>query len=131
VAQAINRFPKASGGWLNALARARGRGAVDAVLDPLSEEELYALYSIAESKLRGRIARFAIEDRIRRAPVSGEDLLEIGLEGPALGRALKRVRIAYLDGVLKNRDEAIALAREIARRRGASKRTAVAKANRR
>ena len=127
----ISRFPKASGGWMDALHRARGRGAVDAALVALSEEELYALYSLAESKVRRRIARFAVEDRMRRAPVTGEDLLEIGLEGPALGRVLHRVRIAYLDGVLKSRDEAIALAREIARRRGASKLKAVAKASRR
>ena len=130
-AQAISRFPKSSGGWLNALPRARGRGAIDAALDPLSEEELYALYSLAESKLRGRIARFALEDRVRGAPISGEDLLEIGLEGPALGRVLNRVRIAYLDGTLKNRDEAIALAREIARRPGASKGKAIGNSNRR
>jgi tRNA nucleotidyltransferase (CCA-adding enzyme) len=131
VAQAISRFPKASSGWLAALPRARGRGAVDSTLDSLSEEELYALYSIAEPKLRGRIARFAIEDRMRRAPISGDDLLELGLEGPALGRVLNRVRIAYLDGALKNRDEAIALAREIARRRGTPKGKTVAEANRR
>jgi tRNA nucleotidyltransferase (CCA-adding enzyme) len=131
VARAISRFPKASGGWMTALLRARGRGAIDAVLAPLSEEELYAFYSLAESKLRGRIARFAIEDRMRRAPISGEDLLEIGLEGPALGRVLNRVRIAYLDGALKDRGEALALAHEIARRRGASKGKAVGKANRR
>jgi hypothetical protein len=116
---------------MDALLRARGRGAIDAVLAPLSEDELYALYSLAEPKLRGRIARFAVEDRTRRAPISGDDLLEIGLEGPALGRVLNRVRIAYLDGALKNRDEAIALAREIARRRGASKWKTVTKAKRR
>jgi tRNA nucleotidyltransferase (CCA-adding enzyme) len=131
IARAIGGFPKASGGWMSALLRARGRGAIDAALAPLSEEELYAFYSLAESKLRGRIARFAVEDRMRRAPISGEDLLEVGLEGPALGRVLKRVRIAYLDGGLKNRDEAIALARELARRRGAPKRKAAAKAKRR
>jgi hypothetical protein len=124
VAQAVSGFPKASAGWMNALLRARGRGAIDAALAPLGEEELYALYSLAESKLRRRIARFALEDRVRRAPVSGEDLLEIGLKGPALGRVLNRVRIAYLDGALKNRDEALALAREIAQRRGTSKRKA-------
>ena len=78
-AKAISCFPKASGGWMKALLRARGRGAIDAALAPLSEEELYALYSLAESKLRGRIARYAIEDRMRRVPISGEDLLEIGL----------------------------------------------------
>ena len=116
---------------MNALLGARGRGAIDAALAPLSEEELYALYSIAEPKLRGRIARFAVEDRMRRAPISGADLLEIGLEGPALGRVLNRVRIAYLDGALKNRDEAIALAREIARRRGGSKGKRAAREKRR
>jgi hypothetical protein len=131
VARAISHFPKASGGWMNALLRARGRGAIDAVLAPLSEEELYAFHSLAEPKLRGRIARFAVEDRMRRAPIRGEDLLEIGLEGPALGRVLNRVRIAYLDGALKDRDEALALAREIARRRSATKGKKASKAKRR
>jgi hypothetical protein len=46
----------------------------------------------------------------------------MGLEGPALGRALVRIRTAYLDGALKNREEAIALAREIARRKSPAKR---------
>jgi len=131
MARAVSGFPKASVGWLDVLLRARGRGAIDAVLAPLSEEELYALYSLAESKLRRRIARFAVEDRVRRPPASGEDLLEIGLEGPALGRVLNRVRIAYLDGALKNREEAIALAREIAQRRGTSKGKAAVGAKRR
>lgn len=131
VARAIGGFSKASGGWLNALLRARGRGAIDAALAPLSEEELYALYSLAVPKLRRRIARFAVEDRIRRAPVRGEDLLEIGLEGPALGRVLNRVRIAYLDGALKSREEAIALAREIAQRKAPAKGKAAARADRR
>jgi len=35
---------------------------------------------------------------------------------------LNRVRIAYLDGALKSRDEAIALAREIAQRPGTARR---------
>jgi tRNA nucleotidyltransferase (CCA-adding enzyme) len=131
VARAISAFPKASGGWMNALLRARGRGAIDTALAPLSEEELYSLYSLADPKLRRRIARFAVEDRLRRVPLSGEDLLAIGLEGPALGRVLNRVRIAYLDGALHDRDEAIALAREIARRRGTPKPKAAARARRR
>ncbi len=131
VAQAIIRFPKASAGWTGALLRARGRGAIDAVLSPLSEEELYALYALCESKLRGRITRYALEDRMRRSPIGGDDLLEIGLAGPALGRVLERIRIAYLDGALKDRDEAIALARELARRRGAPKRAAARRSKRR
>jgi tRNA nucleotidyltransferase (CCA-adding enzyme) len=122
VAQRISRFPKARDGWLKALMRARGRGAIDSVLAPLTEEELHAFYAVAEPKARRRIVRFAGEDRIRRVPISGTDLVEVGLEGPALGRALGRIRTAYLDGALKNREEAIALAREIARRRSPAKR---------
>jgi len=131
VASAIGRFPGASAGWRDALLRARGRGAVDALLRGLSEEELHALHSLADAKLRARIARFAIEDRVRRAPISGDDLLELGLEGPALGRVLEQIRIAYLDGSLRSREEAIALAREIARRRGTSQDKAVTRRVRR
>jgi tRNA nucleotidyltransferase (CCA-adding enzyme) len=131
VARSIGAFSKSSAGWMNALLRARGRGAIDAALAPLSEEELYSLYSLADPKLRRRIARFALEDRMRRVPLKGEDLLAIGLEGPALGRVLNRVRIAYLDGALRDRDEAIALAREIARQRGTSKPKASGRGGRR
>ncbi len=124
VAQRISRFPKTRDGWLKALMRARGRGAIDSVLAPLTEEELHALYAVAEPKARRRIVRFAGEDRIRRVPISGNDLVDVGLDGPALGRALIRIRTAYLDGALKNREEAIALAREIARHRSPAKRKA-------
>ena len=116
---------------MNALRRARGRGAIDAALAPLSEEELYSLYALADPKLRRRIARFAIEDRTRRLPLSGEDLLAIGLDGPALGRVLHQIRIAYLDGALQNREDAIALAREIARQRGKPKPKAATRGRRR
>jgi hypothetical protein len=122
VAERIGRFPNTRDVCLKALLRARGRGAIDAVLAPLTEEELHALYAVADAKARRRIERFAGEDRIRRAPISGTDLVDLGLEGPALGRALVRIRTAYLDGALKNREEAIALAREIARRRSPAKR---------
>ena len=77
---------------------------------------------MVEPKARRCIERFAGEDRIRRVPISGTDLVELGLEGPALGRALVRIRTAYLDGALKNREEAIAMAREIARRRNPARR---------
>jgi tRNA nucleotidyltransferase (CCA-adding enzyme) len=121
-AERISQFAKSRDGWSKALLRARGRGAIDSALAPLTEEELHALYAVVEPKARRRIERFAGEDRIRRIPISGTDLLEMGLEGPALGRALVRIRTAFLDGALKNRDEAIALAREIARRRSPAER---------
>jgi hypothetical protein len=122
LARSISQFPKVRDGWLQELMRARGRGVIDQLLAPLSEDELHALYACAEPKARRRIARFAVEDRARRVPLNGSDLVAIGLDGPALGRALSRIRSAYLDGGVKSRDEALALAREIARRRGETRR---------
>jgi tRNA nucleotidyltransferase/poly(A) polymerase len=114
----IAGFPALRDGALRALSRARGRGAVDAVLADLDEETLHALYASAPPAERRRVVRWATTDRTRRAPVTGDDLVAIGLSGPAVGRALARVRAAWLDGVLEDRDEALALALEVSRRRG-------------
>ena len=122
MARCVTQFPTARDGWLRSLPRARGRGSIDHLLAPLSEEELHALYAFADPKARRRISRFALEDRARRIPVGGADLMKLGLEGPSLGRALSRIRTAYLDGAVKSRDEALALAREIGRGRGSAKR---------
>lgn len=110
-------FPRERERRLAALGAARGRGAVDAALAELDEERLVAVYASAEAPLRRKLARWAREDRQRRAPVGGADLLEIGLSGPAVGRALARIRRAWLDGTLRSRDEALALARELGRGR--------------
>jgi tRNA nucleotidyltransferase (CCA-adding enzyme) len=117
-AKKIEGFAKVRGGWLRDLERARGRGAVDAVLRQLDEEDLQALFATVSPARRRRITRYATEDRSRRAPVTGDDLMAIGLEGPAVGRALARIRAAYLDGAVNDREEALALARELLRRRG-------------
>jgi hypothetical protein len=53
--------------------------------------------------------------------VTGDDLMAVGLEGPAVGRALARIRAAYLDGAVNDREEALALAQELLRRRGTAK----------
>ena len=90
------------------------RGAIDAVLSQLDEDELHALWASAPTLLRRRIARYAGEDRSRRVPVNGDDLVEMGLSGPALGKALARLRVAYLDGAATRREELLALARELA-----------------
>ena len=99
-----------------ALTRARGRGAIDTVLAGLSEEALYAIFASAPPAMRRRVARYASDDRHRRAPVTGDDLVAAGLAGPTIGRALERIRAAYLDGALRSREEALALAQEVARR---------------
>jgi tRNA nucleotidyltransferase (CCA-adding enzyme) len=119
LAQWIAGFPKQRDATLRALARARGRGAIDAVLGPVSDEAMLALFALAPPTVRRRILRHAVEDRPRRPPVTGEDLLALGLAGPAVGRALARIRSAFLDGAVKTREDALALARELGRGRSA------------
>jgi len=121
LAKRLGEFPARRDAALAKLAKARGRGAVDSVLSELDEERLLALYAWADPPIRRRVVRWAAEDRARRSPVNGNDLLELGLADAELGRALGRIRTAFLDGAVANREEAIALARELARsrRRGA------------
>ncbi len=106
---------------LRRLAKARGRGAVDALLSGIHEESLLALFVSSEPLVRRRVLRWAAEDRGRRGPLSGDDLAELGLEGPAVGKVLARIRAAHLDGAIANREEATALAVEWARRRASRK----------
>jgi tRNA nucleotidyltransferase/poly(A) polymerase len=120
-AKRVGAFAASCDSWVGAVERARGRGAVDAVLRQLDEEDLHALHATVAPAVRRRIVRFASEDRSRRLPINGDDLVSAGLEGPAIGRALARIRIAYLDGTVGDRNEALALAREFRRRRGAGR----------
>ena len=105
--------------WARELARARGRGAIDAVLAPVDEESLLAFWSLVAPADRRRIARWAREDRGRRPPVSGADLVAAGLSGPVVGVALARIRAAFLDGAVPDRESALALAQEVAAREAA------------
>ena len=109
---------------LDALAQARGRGAVDALLTELGEESLQATFALADVAIRRRILRWGAEDKRRRAPVVGTDLSELGIQGPDIGLGLARIRAAFLDGEIANREEALVLALELARRqaRAASRR---------
>ena len=91
-------------------------GAVDGILHGLDEERLAALHAWAPAPVRRRIVRWAAEDRTRRSPVTGTELVALGLSGPAVGRALARIRAGFLDGEIANREEALALGRELARR---------------
>ena len=115
-ARRVAELPRDVERAVRALAKRRGRGAIDAVLGALSEEALYAVYASGPSALRRRVARYASDDRHRRLPISGDDLVAAGLSGPSVGRALERIRAAYLDGALSSREEALALAHEVARR---------------
>jgi hypothetical protein len=112
----VAAWPQLRDRTLRAVGRARGRGEVDRVLGELDEEELVALFACAPARLRRRIVRWAAEDRGRRPPLGGTDLVALGLAGPDVGRALARLRAAYLDGRVRSREEALALAGELARR---------------
>jgi tRNA nucleotidyltransferase (CCA-adding enzyme) len=116
VADRIASIPRQRERILRAVERARGRGAVDALLHDLPEEELHAIHAWAEPAVRRRIVRFAGEDRVRRLPVTGADLTARGLAGPEVGRALARIRAAFLDGALSTSEEALGLAEEVVRR---------------
>jgi tRNA nucleotidyltransferase (CCA-adding enzyme) len=116
LATRITSFARTRDATLRTLARARGRGAVDALLRALPVEELAALHAWAPRTAQRRIERHAAEDRALRLPVSGDDLLALGLAGPEVGAALARIRAAWLDRELTTRDEALALARELAAR---------------
>src|SRR5690606_37241488 len=115
-AERIATWPRARASWERALGRARGRGARDAVLVAVDDDRLLALWSVAAPVDRRRIARWANEDRTRRAPATGADLVVAGLAGPVVGVALARIRAAFLDGLVPDRESALALAREVAAR---------------
>lgn len=117
VAGRISAFPRVRDVALRELGKARGRGAIDAALGGLGDEELLALLAFAAPTPRRRILRYAAEDRGRRLPVTGDDLVALGLAGPAIGKALARIRTELLDGRLRSREDALALARELGRRK--------------
>lgn len=120
VSERVAAWPRHRDRRLRALARARGRGSADAALRGLTEEELVAFFASAEASVRRRVERFASEDRHRKPPLRGSDLLALGAGGPAVGRVLEAVRAAYLDGRVRDRDEGLILARELLRRRPSS-----------
>ena len=115
-AKRIVQFGRDAERMLRTLTKTRGRGAVDAILSDLPEETIQALHALADISVRRRILRWGAEDRRRRAPVGGAEIAELGLSGPDVGRALARIRAGFLDGEIANREEALALAEEFAKR---------------
>jgi len=116
-AERIAAFRKLRDRALRALAGSHGRGAVDAALQGLHEEELVALHVVAPAGLRRRISRYADVDRHRKLPLQSADWTSLGLEGPALGRVQEALRVAFLDGRIRTREESLVLAGELGRRR--------------
>jgi hypothetical protein len=115
-AQRIARFGRTAERLARRLAASRGRGAADAILREEPVEEVLALSARSAAPLRRRVARYLAEDRAWASPVDGRDLVALGLSGPAVGAALARIRAASLDRLVRSREEALALARELARK---------------
>jgi hypothetical protein len=116
VRQRIESFP----GWRaragRSLMRASRRSAVERQLSGVPDEWLLALHAGLPASVGRRIGRYASEDRIREAPLSGDDLVRLGFAGRSVGRAMARLRAAQLDGELRSREQAFALARTLAAR---------------
>ncbi|MEN8182835.1 MAG: hypothetical protein ABFS46_09910, partial [Myxococcota bacterium] len=109
-------FPALRSGLLRALERAPGRGEVDARLAGCSDERLLALHASGSARARRRIERFVQEDRARPTPIDGAELVRLGLAGPAVGRALARLRRDYLNGVLRSSEQVLERAERLAKR---------------
>ncbi len=116
-ASRLAELPTSRDRALRQLEKARGRGGVDAALGELSDEELVAVFVWAPPATRRKILRYAAQDRGRRPPIDGRDLVAVGLHGADVAKALARIRSAYLDGLVADRPAALALARELAQRR--------------
>lgn len=119
----IRAYPRLRDRVLRQLAKARGRGAIDRLLAPLPRAEWAAIRAEATPALRRKIDRHDSQDRDVELPVSGDDLVGAGLEGPEVGRALAGIRAAVLDRSVKTQADALALAKEIARPRRRSGKT--------
>jgi hypothetical protein len=115
-AEAIVRFPALREALLRALGRARGRGACDALLAPLSPELRLAAFASAAPAVRRRIQRWAREDRAALLPIGGDELVALGLRGQAVGSALARLRAAWLDRAARTPEDLAGLAQELAKR---------------
>ncbi len=89
--------------------------AVVDLLDGLGETDLLVAWAIAPTHpARSQIVQYAEAWRDIRQTMTGEDLRAMGLhQGPAYGKLLKRLRVAWLDGEVASADEERGLARRL------------------
>ena len=107
-AERVLAFPRLRRHCARGLARARSRGAEDALLGDVPHEELLAVAAFEASSTRRLVLRHLAEDRELCLPLDGSDGIALGLSGPALGLALASLRRAFLDGDVSDRAEALA-----------------------
>jgi len=84
-------------------------------LSTLSLEVLIFILTINKNELaRQRIINYITRWRKMKPLLNGNDLLALGyLQSPMIGEALRKIHNAYIDGEIKNREEAIELARRL------------------
>jgi tRNA nucleotidyltransferase (CCA-adding enzyme) len=108
-AERVLGYPAVARRLGQALTRPARPSADDARLAPLPAEERIAFASSAPAPARRRVLAHARRERGVALPVDGRDLLAHGLQGPAVGRALARIRAGVFDGEIRSRAEALAL----------------------
>ncbi len=80
---------------------------IDSLLTPLSEMTLDVVRCVAHPPLSTLIARYQRELRPVRPLLNGHDLQQLGVaRGPQLGRLLRKLRAAQLDGEISNHADA-------------------------
>jgi tRNA nucleotidyltransferase (CCA-adding enzyme) len=85
------------------------------LLEGLSHEAMLAVSYLTESALAGlRLTQFLNELAGVRPSLNGEDLLEIGVpEGPQVGRILRQLQEARLDGKVSTEEDERRLVQQI------------------
>ncbi len=86
-------------------------------LKPLSPETLLYLYAQDKEGIREKILRYLSFLRNVNLSINGNDLLKLGFKpSPEIGKALKQILVAKLDGKIKTKKEEIELAKKILRK---------------
>jgi tRNA nucleotidyltransferase (CCA-adding enzyme) len=90
------------------------------ILRPLPIVALLALLAVnsGEAALRSRVMLYLEKLADVEISIDGHDLLSLGLEaGPEVGRILREVQMARLDGEVSTREQELALANSLLRGR--------------
>jgi tRNA nucleotidyltransferase (CCA-adding enzyme) len=89
------------------------------LLEPLSHEVTLLLMAVSHSDIgRGRIMEFFHKYNGMRPSVRGEDIKALGVKaGPHFAKIVEKILDKKLDGILKSREEEIAYAKKLVKRR--------------
>lgn len=87
------------------------------ILNPLSYEViLLVLAGLKDSRARSRVKDFLLKYNKFKIKTTGDDLEKLGFAaGPSMGRALKMILYAKIDGKIKNKKEELTLAQRLSK----------------